>query len=447
MARKNDKDWLYSFERPYSWGTLDERWYYQYLELKKYQQIHGDCKVPKAWKPNPSLARWVSSQRRKKEQMPSWRKELLDQLDFTWRINPPLSVPPKSWEQHYQALKAFKKRYDHANVPDDWPENRRLAKWVKAQRGDYKKELLSAEKVKKLEAIGFTWVLQEQLVLPWIHYYRKLQEFKQVHGHCNVPSTFEDKKLARWVSRQRKIVDTISEERKECLNQLGFCWRLLAKRHSWQERFQQLMIFKAQHGHCNVSNIHKNNVKHPGLRSWIQEQRRKYKAGTLSETQITQLEGIGFVWSFLEDAWIKTYQQLVTFKEQNGHCQPSATNPATKRLGLWVRTQRQAKSTLSQARFELLESIGFEWQPMSGKGPAKKASWQIKSAEIWQVKFEQLKAYHQQHGHCRVSGENPLSRWIRKQRYYSKNNMLSKERIDLLNSLNFVWLKAKKKNN
>ncbi|EAY23914.1 helicase associated domain-containing protein [Microscilla marina] len=429
-----DKEWTYPFGKPYGWDIRDERWYVRYLELKAYKKTHGDCKVPKAWAPNPALARWVSGQRRKRQQMSDWRKNLLDQIKFTWRINPPLKIPPKSWEQHYQELVAFKNDHGHANVPHSWPANPRLAKWVGAQRGHYKKGELSAHKVKQLEAIGFSWVLQVQIVLPWEDYYQKLQSFKQIHGHCNVPSTFEDQKLAKWVARQRKIVDTISGDRKQLLDNIGFTWRLRKGRLSWEARYEQLLKFRAKYGHCNV--VTSDIEEWSGLISWVQEQRRKYKENILSPDQITQLEKVGFVWSALEDVWMKSYEELCLYKEKHGHCFPSLKDPSTKSLGLWVRTQRLMKASLLPHRLELLNEIGFDWQQEAGRAKEK-----------WMVKYKELKEYKNKHGHFIIPQSDrslkSLRMWFFGQRSRFKQGKLSSSRVELLDKLGVEWREEK----
>ena len=420
------KDWDYPFARPHSWDWRDEQWYVRYLELKKYKEEFGHCRVPKAWANNPALARWVSSQRRKKKQMVSWRRELLDKLDFTWRINPLLKVPPKPWSQHYQALLAFKKRFGHVNVPSDWPEDKRLAKWVKIQRGDHKKGLLALEKVQQLEAIGFVWVLQVQVVLPWETYYEHLLAFREKHNHCNVPSTYEDKKLARWVARQRKIVVSMPENRKQLLNDIGFTWQLREKRLSWDERYQELLTFKSKKGHCNTSRY---GIK--GLGGWVKQQRNKYRLNLLTQEQVQKLEKIGFSWSIRQDAWEAHYQQLVTFYQTYGHCQVKFEPSASQTLKHWVARQFQVKNSLSKNQIAKLDRLNF-W---------KKNTIQTKKELKWHIHYQKLVVFQQTYGHCNVprSKYDQLACWVSVQRQTFKKGMLTTKRIDLLEALGFEW--------
>ena len=79
--------------------------------------------------------------------------------------------------------------------------------------------------------------------------------------------------------------------------------------------------------------------------------------------------------------------------------------------------------------------------------------------DAWRLQFEELKAYKQENGHCNVPrgkgklGEWKLGRWVQIQRSLyngthgslynagklNKPRKLSKERIDALNEIGFVW--------
>ena len=62
---------------------------------------------------------------------------------------------------------------------------------------------------------------------------------------------------------------------------------------AWDERLDQLKVYKEEHKHCNVPTKDKAN---PQLGKWVSHQRTKYKKGKLSTEQIKSLNGIGFKW-------------------------------------------------------------------------------------------------------------------------------------------------------
>jgi hypothetical protein len=47
----------------FDWNPLETAWQQQYQKLVKYKEEHGDCNVPEGWKKDPTLAKWVATQR------------------------------------------------------------------------------------------------------------------------------------------------------------------------------------------------------------------------------------------------------------------------------------------------------------------------------------------------------------------------------------------------
>ena len=68
--------------------------------------------------------------------------------------------------------------------------------WVRKQRTEFKKfqagetSGMTAERTQRLEAEGFVWNPFDDL---WDTRFSELEEFRQEHGHCNVPNIFTDK--------------------------------------------------------------------------------------------------------------------------------------------------------------------------------------------------------------------------------------------------------------
>jgi hypothetical protein len=67
----------------------DKLWHQQYEKLLEYKQINGHCKVSSKCKDDKSLGQWVMTQRARyaKNKMLPDRKNLLDALDFVWKID------------------------------------------------------------------------------------------------------------------------------------------------------------------------------------------------------------------------------------------------------------------------------------------------------------------------------------------------------------------------
>ena len=80
-----------------------------------------------------------------------------------------------------------------------------------------------------LDNLGFSW---DPNLEAWNIGYRKLQQFKERNGHCNVTARYieGDMKLGFWVSTQRQTKDTfLSADRIQKLDDLGFVWEAREK--------------------------------------------------------------------------------------------------------------------------------------------------------------------------------------------------------------------------
>jgi hypothetical protein len=130
---------------------------------------------------------------------------------------------------------------------------------------------------------------------------------------------------------------------------------------------------------------------------------RKAKNPTVKKERIQKLDTIGSVCSIPvqeEDDWSPRLKELENFQKENGHCcvpglhtKDSETYP----LACWVSEQRQQYQLLrehkkgviiTEERIQMLNDIGFEWSRTA--------------ADSWDERFEQLKAFQKEHGHCCV---------------------------------------------
>jgi hypothetical protein len=140
------------------------------------------------------------------------------------------------WSEKLEDLCEFRKDSGHCHVPNTYARNAPLAQWVKRQRYQYKlkvegkRSTLSDERVRLLHKIGFIWNSHEAV---WEERHNELHQYKRVHGHCIVPSQFdENPQLGVWVKRQRqqykfyceKKVTSMTPERITKLEKLGFAW-------------------------------------------------------------------------------------------------------------------------------------------------------------------------------------------------------------------------------
>eukprot|EP00527_Entomoneis_sp_CCMP2396_P003928 CAMPEP_0198147476 /NCGR_PEP_ID=MMETSP1443-20131203/35960_1 /TAXON_ID=186043 /ORGANISM="Entomoneis sp., Strain CCMP2396" /LENGTH=345 /DNA_ID=CAMNT_0043811831 /DNA_START=30 /DNA_END=1067 /DNA_ORIENTATION=+ len=254
---------------------------------------------------------------------------------------------------------------------------------------------------------------------PWVQRAVQLLQYYQQHGHCLVPKRFkENQSLGNWVNKQRQEYRkflagetpcSLSEERIEILNQMGFCWdasqlpntpppqqKVEERDDEWWSMFQELESYMGEH---KLENVHSIPFKST-LYNWIMNVRMQYctqekeqratlaAAGAnnnvdiasatatatlliLSQKQIYALDKLDPNWhlSPREALWERRFNELLQYRQKYGDCCVPISFSENKQLANWVSTQRKQynlrqrghKSGLTDVRFKLLQEIGFVW--------------------------------------------------------------------------------------
>ena len=164
----------------------DNIWMQRLQELKDYKAEHGDCGVPITYPPNPTLGRWVHTQRHQeklrrehrtdakkssKSTMTDERFALLDAIGFNWEVRAGtkggVMKPPHlySWEDRFEELRGFYQTTGHCIVPAD--HNPYLNEWCSEQKellmtlqvdpnNNMARSRMTEEQVQRLASVGFT---------------------------------------------------------------------------------------------------------------------------------------------------------------------------------------------------------------------------------------------------------------------------------------------------
>jgi len=400
---------------------LGNTWDEHYGELRAFWEKYGHSNVPSLWEKNITLSRWVVNQRvlRNKGLLSRDRIKKLETLSFIWDMR------AASWEEMFFALVEFKKQHGHCNVPQKYDEKPKLGLWANTQRTVKKNGKLSEDRVRRLDELGFIWAPKKAF---WEEMFAALQDFTEVHGHCNVGRGYrENPKLPVWVNNQRRAKRNgeLSDDQISRLSEIGFVWELIDT--MWEEKFLELLEFKAIHGHCRVPNRYAEN---PELANWVGVQRAFRSKGTLSEERFKRLDEIGFIWDVFEDLWEEMFSELVKFKEVHGHCDVPDRWPENQKLAKWVKHRRSFYKTgrLNPEQIKALDGIGFVWN---------------KRDAAWEEMFSELMKFREIHGHFSVPRgwpENPrLATWVERQRAARRQNEMIEKRIYRLDEIGFVW--------
>ena len=198
------------------WDMKVFAWEEGFSALLQFKELKGHCRVSTLLKINGfSFGTWVVSQRKAKDTMPESRKKRLDDLGFIW------DVAADAWEKGFSALLQFKKLKGHCRVVDGYKQDGfNLGNWVLTQRST--KDTMPEEPKKRLDDLGFIWGIKKN----WEESFSLISNFKEREGHCKVPKNYKINgyNLYHWVIAQRKAEDSMPEDQKKRLDNLGFVW-------------------------------------------------------------------------------------------------------------------------------------------------------------------------------------------------------------------------------
>jgi hypothetical protein len=203
----------------FTWNPLVENWNVAFEALKKFRKLEGHCRVGlRVVIDKVKLGSWVSRQRQGKATLTKDQIMRLDSLGFNWDPHAEL------WEKNFAELQKFNRREGHCRIPTNFVKDGiKLGSWANNQRN--KKSKLTPGQVMRLDALGFSWSLQDS---KWEEGFTALQDFKKSEGHCSVPQSYAGKDgphLGRWVHRQRQAKARLDLSRIKRLNSLGFIWK------------------------------------------------------------------------------------------------------------------------------------------------------------------------------------------------------------------------------
>ena len=89
------------------------------------------------------------------------------------------------------------------------------------------------------------------------------------------------------------------------------------------------------------------------------------------------------------------------------------------------------KSSLTNAREDVLVELGFEWATKKKGDNA-----------LWEKNLAMLRKFKEEHGHCNVPQKTPaLGIWVNNSR--QRKSALSKEKKAELDALGFTWVARK----
>jgi hypothetical protein len=248
-------------------------------DLMAFKAKYGHCDASQCGE-DASLGIWckhvrasyqkIQNNQKPQKKLSDEQIQRLNDADFKWSLRKAGS----GFDKRFNYLMAFKAKYGHCDVSQRG-EDASLGRWCSVLRGSYKKMQnnqkpimkLSDEQIQRLNDAGFTWSLPPNAphrVGPGFDKrFNHLMAFKAKYGHCDVSQRGEDASLGMWctevrvsykkIQNNQKPRKKLSDEQIQSLNDAGFKWCLqkgeLASNKTFDDRFNDLMAFKAKYGH------------------------------------------------------------------------------------------------------------------------------------------------------------------------------------------------------
>jgi superfamily II DNA or RNA helicase len=328
-----------------------ESWMFWYGLLEEFVKKHRHCNVPFIYKSSDGyrLGGWINQQRllSKNDKLSAERIARLDALEFIW------DVLEAQWEEGFDRLKAYVSENKHCRVPQSYQcsDGYTLGRWVQQQRNFRKKDKLSAERIARLDALGFIW---DPFEAQWEEGFEHLKAYVSEYKNCKVPQLYissDGYRLGSWINHQTlsRKRGKLSPERIARLDALQFIWDSLETQ--WEEGFDRLKAYVRENKHCNIPAKYKSEDGFP-LGYWLTTQGQFRKNGKLSAERIARLDALGVIWGVRDALWEKGFSHLKMFLEREGHSRvpDGFKTDDGYRLGAWVGKRRSKKDTMEPDR-------------------------------------------------------------------------------------------------
>lgn len=412
-----------------SWKTLRERqWEHGFALAEDFYNQHGNLNVPISYK---ELYPWILLQRSnyRTQRINKEQYTRLSDIGMIWEVE-------DTWMQKYYEAKKYYEKNGNLDIPAEYvTENGvNLGIWYRRARDNYRKGILSEERIKLFEDIGVNWTSIK--IRTWNNYFKEAKKYYEANGNLNIKADYVTESglnLGIWISSQRDSYakKRLNQEQADLLESIGMCWH--RDKGRWQVGLEHAQRYFDEFGNMNAPS---NYVCDDGftLGAWLNSQRLKYKKDKLKKEHIEKLEKLNIIWFQLDAAWEVGYEHICEYYRMNGNCRvPSSfvTDDGFK-LGIWVANQRTKYRTgkLSDYKIKRLEELSFEWNSLNIR---------------WESNYAHAKAYFEKHGNLYVANDYvlpngfKLGQWLATQKADYKKGKLDNKKIVFLERLGILW--------
>jgi len=199
---------------------IEEEWYFRAYE---YYKKNGNLNI----EDNYNLEMWKKIQKNKyfNGDLTKIEKDKLDIIGMEWNKD----INNLTWDEWYNLALEYYLKYNNLRILPNYEINGySLGKWIKRQCINYNNNLLSKEKIEKLENIDIIWdSLDKELV--WYDWYNLAKRYYEENDNLLVPQFYkidESFRLGSFILYQRDLYKKkkLTERQIELLEDIGMVW-------------------------------------------------------------------------------------------------------------------------------------------------------------------------------------------------------------------------------
>ena len=305
---------------------------------------------------------------------------------------------PSQAEQRWDANYARAAKLHASGDPLWWykmtGKDKSFGTWMQTQRYNRNIGRLRPDREARLEKIDFVW---DTIEAAWEMRFEQFeQRIRSGDDDWWGELVKQDPKLEAWCRTQRHAyhAGTLAEERIARLEAIGFVWSQLDE--LWERRFGELRkaLKKIPNGRIVEDNAPQE------LAMWARTQRRKFRAGQLSEERRQRLDEIGFCWDVRQaksdERWEQHFSDLAAYAELTGDGNPGPDDdPDTFR---WLVAQRRAWDTMPPERRARLVKLRVSRTTPPDQLTPRSADY----VPDWDGFFAKAAAFKKRFGHLRI---------------------------------------------
>jgi superfamily II DNA or RNA helicase len=358
-----------------------------------------------------ALGVWVNGVRQsfKKGLLPEDRIKLLEETEgWVWDHLDAI------WDRTFSEVCDFLKENNHLRIPKGYmtDSGTNLFTWLHIQRGNYKKNRLSKNRINKLESLKphWQWTVEDS----WHSFYEELLEYVKTFKSTKLPNdlrTSDGKYLRAWVQKQRKayVNHSLSEDRVKLLEALHEDWSWDPHNDQWMKTLDAYKDWLAK-TNTQPGKGSKNQLEKE-IGQWLERQRSLKREGKLSQERIKLLEEshVDFNWDPREDSWLRSYDAYVQEVKKRGSIKMSqGTSSDGINVGAWVNGQRTKyrKGQLPQDRIAMMEATpGWTWEPFESQ---------------WIQGFIEFEEFYKSSGRFPTNDDTKMYHWMERQKKREK---------------------------